>query len=1138
MTTDKEIAKSNVLVVGGGISGINAALDLAEKGFKVYLVEKGSSIGGHMAQLDKTFPTLDCSACILTPEMVEVQRHDNIKLLTNTEVEEVEGSVGNFIVKICIKRRYVDAGICKGCIEDCASVCPIKVPSEFDASVGERKAIYIPFPQSVPLIAKIDSEHCIGCRLCEKACELEAIDYLQKENEEEIRVGAIILALGYDFFDPSVLTEYGYTKYKNVITAIEYERLICASGPLSGHLEKPSDGKEPKRIAFIQCVGSRDKKYVPYCSSVCCMYATKEGILAKELYPDSDIYIFYIDLRAFGKGFEGFVKRAKEEYGIRYIRGNPGEIIEEKDKKSLVIQYEDTEKEEVKRLEVDLVVLSHALVPSKHVKEIADKIGLELDKYSFFKSPSFSPTESSVPGVYVCGFGERPMDIPDSVAQGSGASSKVACLLKGERKALIKEKEYPEERDVTDEELRIGVFICHCGTNIGGVIDVEEVEEYGKKLENVVYTTRNLYTCSYDGNERIKEAIKEYNLNRVVVAACTPRTYEIFFQETCAEAGLNPYLFEFVNIREHCSWVHAKDKEKATNKAKDLLRMGVAKARLLRPISEIKVPITPRALVIGGGISGMTTALDIANQGFKVYIVEKEEEIGGFLQKIVELHNGRIAAEMLKDLKEEIERNERIEVVKNAEIKKVEGYVGNFEVELSKKGEKDGESKERIKAGAVIIATGGKELEKPFKEEKVFSQIEFERYLESVKEEDLKGKTIAMVQCVGARNEKRPYCSRICCTEAIKNAIKVKKICKETKVVILFRDIVMYGTLEDLFEEATGKNVIFMRYNGEWEFKQNILCSHGQANEEIRIGVDILVLSMPLVPAEGNEEISKLFKVPIDGNSFFCEAHPKLHPVEFSTKGIFLCGASHYPQLIEECVAQASAAASKASSLLMKEMMSKAKVAKVERYLCIGCQNCELVCPYGAISVDKDKKAIINSVLCEDCGICAANCPKHAIKIEYFSDEQLLSMVREGFRFAMPLPEEEPKIVAFLCNWCSYAGADLAGVSRFQYPTNIRIIRTMCSGRVDPLFILKAFLLGADGVLVGGCHKGECHYISGNIEAERRVNKLREKMEEIGINPKRLKLEWISASEGNKFARTVVDFVEEIKGLGLSDIKN
>jgi heterodisulfide reductase subunit A len=678
--------EGSVLVIGGGIAGIQISLDLTELGFKVYLVEKSPSIGGRMAQLDKTFPTLDCSLCILAPKMVEVFRNPNIELMTYHEVLQVNGQPGNFTAKILKKPRYIDETKCKGCGE-CATKCPkIMAPNPFEMNIGRRKSVYIPFPQAVPPIYIIDSEMCLYlkkgvCQICKKACPAEAIDFEQQPEEFEIKIGAVVVATGFEMPVERLSSRWGY-RFENVVSALEYERILCASGPFGGHVKRLSDEEEPEVIAFVQCAGSRDlHENVPFCSSVCCTYTAKQAIITQEHSDKSECYVFRHDIRAYGKNFYEFTQRAQEEYGVKYFQSKLSTIKEDPKTNDLIIHYEDLKTGEFKDFRANMVVLASPLVPSNGVQELGKSLGIELDKYKFFQEKSyFDNLKSTKDGIFLCGFCQGPMDIPETVADASGVAAQIADLLNSVKFTQMKEKTFdvPEKVVKITDEPRIGVMVCHCGINIGNYVDVPRVVEYVKKLPNVVVCEDNLYSCSSDSQIRIKELIDEYNLNRFIVASCTPRTHESLFQETCQEGGLNKYLFELVNIRDQCSWVHMAEKEAATEKAIDLIRMHVAKSKLLRPQREDKIDITHTALVIGGGVSGMTAALNTANQGFKTILVEKENELGGtlrYLNVLYPVHKN--ALDLLNELKEKVDKNNNIQIYLNAGINNIRGYVGN-----------------------------------------------------------------------------------------------------------------------------------------------------------------------------------------------------------------------------------------------------------------------------------------------------------------------------------------------------------------------------------------------------------------------------------------------------------------------------
>ena len=992
-----------VLVVGGGIAGIQASLDLADSGFRVYLLDESPSIGGTMAQLDKTFPTNDCAMCILAPKLVGAGRHSNIHLITNAEIKRVDGEAGHFEVTITRKARYVNEEKCTGC-GVCAQKCPVEAIDEFNQGLGEREGIFVKYPQAVPLTFMIDREKCIGCGTCQEVCKAGAIEYEEKDEEVALSVGSIILAPGFEEFDPSLKSEYGYGRCPNVLSSIEFERILSASGPYGGMVLRPSDGEVPRKIAFIQCVGSRD---VPlgnnYCSSACCMYAVKEAIIAKEHSPDLQCTIFFMDMRAYGKEFDAYYSRAEEEYGVRFVRSRVSRVEEVPGSGNLIVRH--VVEEEPKDEEFDLVVLSVGMRPPKRVEELAKTLDIKLNEYNFCSTETFSPLETSRPGIYVCGAFASPKDIPESVAQASGAAAKAASIIAPERGKLTVVKELPSEIDVSGEEPRIGVFICHCGINIGGIVNVPEVVEYATTLPNVAYAEHNLYTCSQDTQKRIREKIKELNLNRVIVASCTPRTHEPLFRETIREAGLNIYLFEMANIRDQCSWVHMHEHEEATEKAKDLVRAAVAKASLLRPLPKPVINVTPSGLVIGGGLSGMTAALELAKQGFEVHLVEKEKELGGNLRHIYYLLGSEDPQGRLRSIVKEVSETEKIHVYPNAEVADVEGYVGNFKTNLDWNGEK-----KEIEHGIVIVATGAVEY-KPTEylygvDERVLTQHGLE---ERLAKGGFNAKTVAMIQCVGSRNEVRPNCSRICCSQAVKNALKIKELSPETDVYVLYKDIRTYGFKEDYYREAAGKGVLFIRYDDENKpkvtqenGKLKVLVWEPVVKTWIPIEPDLLALSAATIPNPDNERIAKMLKIPLSKDGFFLEAHMKLRPVDFATDGVFLCGLAHWPKSIEESISQACAAAARAITILSKKALEvEGAIASVDEDLCSGCRICESVCEYGAIEMkEKEEKlrAHVLEALCKGCGVCGSSCPTGSISMLHFTDDQILAQVRAALK--------------------------------------------------------------------------------------------------------------------------------------------
>ena len=858
--------------------------------------------------------------------------------------------------------------------------------------------------------AKREALRCLNCGLCSEClqcvalCKAGAINHQMKEEMIHFRVGSIILNPGFDEYDANRLAAYGYGRHPNVISSIQFERILSASGPFQGNLQRPSDRKAPKKVGWIQCAGSRDMTGNggnEYCSSVCCMYAIKEAVIAKEHHHEIEPTIFYMDIRAHGKDFDAYYERAKREYGVRFIRSMVSRVAERPKTKNLIISYVDSEGH-VKEEEFDLVVLSVGLTPSQGAKELAQKLGLQLDSYGFCKTEEFSPLQTSQPGIYVCGAFQGPKDIPETVAQASAAVAGASSLLADVRGSLTKKKDYPPEIDVKGQEPRIGVFVCHCGINIGGVVNVQEVKEYAKTLQGVAFVEENLYTCSQDTQEKIKKAVQENQLNRVVVASCSPRTHEPMFQETIREMGLNKYLFEMTNIRDQCSWVHMHQPKEATEKAKELLRMAVAKSKLLQPLKEPVVEVTKKGLVIGGGLSGMRAALELARQGLDCALVEKESELGGNLRHIYHTIEGNDPQGLLRKTTDEVMNHPRIQVFTKATLKSLSGYVGNFKSTISTNG-----SDKEFEHGVVIVAVGAKEstpTEYLYGQDvRVITQKELEEKIAHHLDEVNRCRHIVMIQCVGSRTPERPNCSRICCSVAVKNALKIKEKNPNAKVTILYRDIRTYGLMERYYTQARNQGIEFIQYEPDSKPDLNVEGESLQLKvkdrilgEEVTLQPDLVILASAIIPYE-NEALAKMLKVPLTADGFFLEAHMKLRPVDFATDGIFLAGLAHFPKTIGESISQADAAVARATAAIAKGYVSVLPtISEVDQTGCLGCGLCELLCPFSAIRVvetEKGSKAETIAASCKGCGVCSASCPQKAVTVHHFSDEQLTAQI-------------------------------------------------------------------------------------------------------------------------------------------------
>jgi heterodisulfide reductase subunit A-like polyferredoxin len=843
--------------------------------------------------------------------------------------------------------------------------------------------------------------YCCECYQCVEACLADAIDHSQQDEILELEVGSVVMCPGsepYDPSDPSSLENvYHYKSLPNVLTSLEFERILSASGPTMGHLKKPSDGQEPKKIAWLQCVGSRDTNQCGngYCSSVCCMYAIKDSMIAKEhAGGDLDCVVFNMDIRTFGKDYEKYYNRAKDA-GIRFIKSRIHSLDEVYETGELSLRYMD----DAGLLQVenfDMVVLSVGLQVPASIADLAGRLNVDLNEHNFATTHPFAPIETSRPGVYACGVFQGPKDIPSSVMEASAAAGLAGISLAEVRNTLTKSVELPAEMDVADQEPRIGVFVCHCGINIAGVVDVEDVEAYAKTLPHVVYAGRNLFSCSQDSQELMKELIEEHGINRMVIAACTPKTHEPIFQDTLEKCGLNKYLIEMANIRNQDSWVHSGTPEEATDKARELLRMAVARAATLYPLHEKKISVIQSALVIGGGIAGMNAALGLADQGYDVVLLEKEEQLGGLATQLTAIIEGPKIGDYLQSLIQKVTSHANIQVLPQSLVVGFSGFKGNFTTEVLVG---PGMYARKIEHGVVILATGANEYQpKEYlygENERVMTQIELSRRLNEKGAADLN--QVVMIQCVGSRNEENPNCSRICCQTAVKNALHIKKENPDAQVFVLYRDIRTYGLMEDYYKEARELGVLFFRFTAEEPprvessengvmvtFKDHIL------NRDLTVESDLVCLSAGMAAAD-TEELSAILKTARTEEGYFMEAHVKLRPVDMATDGIFVCGTAHSPKLITESISQAQAAAARATTFLSQSQLTLSAVtARVSQELCASCLVCVRSCPYNVPRINPDGVSEIDPALCHGCGICVSECPAKAIDLQWYEDEQIM----------------------------------------------------------------------------------------------------------------------------------------------------
>jgi len=994
----------SVAVIGAGFAGMSAALALADRGVKVKLIDKKPAMGGFFPLLDNQFPTNSCGVCFLSPEppafcpFIECNLRENIEFIGNSEVISIEGEKGNFTLNVKIKNNYVDNDKCIDCGK-CEEICPVEVANEFGEGIEKRKAIYKFYPKNIKKSYYLDIENCTECGKCIEVCPVAAID-LNSDNEKDIslNVSSIALTPGFEAVKGTIKEEFGFEINQNVVSSIQYERLISPSGPTLGIPKRISDNTIPKKIAFLQCVGSRDirKKGNPYCSSICCMFALKQAIFTKQKLPDSDVTIFYMDIRAFGKNYEEYFQKAKKEYGIKFVRCHVSTLKEHGPNNIITITY--YENGELKEADFDIAVLSLGFYQNEDTKRLIKATNIDVNEFNFAENNEFSPFSTNVPGVYVAGSFISPKDIPETTTEGLGVAAKICEDLENiEEKEVSLEVISPSETELP----RVGVLICKCGNILEESLNIEQIFKNVKNINEVVWTGTIDYLCNPEKINEVKKIISDNALDRLVVGGCSVRELEHIFAKFKQE-GYSLLNFEFVNLREQCIFCsNSSDVEKLSEKASTLMVAAVYKVLKNKTTSQTKTEINNNVLVIGSGAAGLTAALNLAEQGYKIYLLEKENQIGGRLLNAYYTIRGSNIQEKIKELVEKVENNPNIEIITNAEIVASQGEVGNRITKI-----KNGDSEKEINHGVTILATGANEA-KPIsyeygKSEKIMTQAELEKKLAN---NNLSGdiKKVIMIQCVESREEgKKEYCSRICCTHAIKNALKLKeKYNDNIEIYILYRDIRTYGFYENYYREARNKGIIFIPY--EVDKKPVVKLDNDKINvefedliirEKIVYNPDILVLSSGVVPND-NTEIASIFKLPIDKDGFFQEANKKTGIQTFLKKDIFMCGLCHAPKHTDEAIAQGYAAASRASVFLSKkEIVSPENKSFVIERFCSGCGICEKVCPFDARIIDEETKiAKVLETICEGCGACVMACPNGAAQQFGYEKGQLLEFV-------------------------------------------------------------------------------------------------------------------------------------------------
>ena len=1006
MAEGKKRGKSrDVLVIGAGIAGMQSALLLAEAGFQIHLLDNSPAIGGYFPLLDKTFPTNSCGVCFMSPlppaycPIYESELHENIRLMTSSHVNGIEGEPGAFRVSVTRRPTFVDPQQCNNC-GSCEEVCPVEVSSEFGGGLEKRKAIYLPFPQAIPRSYVIDPGACTRCGECVKVCTPGAIDLDMAEQGHTLAVGAVILGLGFEPFRAELKGEYGFGRYDNVLSSIQYERMLSFSSPSRGMPMRRSDGRVPKKVAFIQCVGSRDPSCgQAHCSSICCMYAMKQAMITKERNPDTEIAVFYMDIRPMGKDYERYYEKAKAECEIDFRRSAVSAVKQLQQTKNLLVTYV-MEEGSFREEEFDLIVLSVGFTVSDEVRDLAERIGIELNEANFCLTGEFTPTQTSRPGVYIGGTFREPRDIPETVVEGASAAAEVAALLAGVGEKGVPDKTYPEEGALGEGPPRIGAFFLSRGHSLSDTFSAGELISHVQELKDVVVAEEVSGTSASEGFDRIKRHIGEKGLNRLVVAAPSLRKFEGDFGEMAKGIGFNPHLIEYANIWEGCGFVHQNDPSEATHKAKVLMEVAIERARRLEPIKTEVSPVSARGLVVGGGIAGLTASLNLARQGYDVALVEREDELGGNARHAYYTLKGSNPQVFLRELIERVEGNPKIQVFKKAEVEHLEGYGGNYRALISV----DGQEK-ALEHGVIVMATGGKEM-KPHEylygeDSRVVTQRGLEGLIHS-EDERIKGlDRVVMIQCVGSRDEEHPYCSRICCGHAVKNALKLKELRPDMDLFILYRDVRTYGFYEYSYSRARDKGVIFIRY--DLDRKPQVVSRDGglgvsvvdpTIGAEVEIPVDLVVLSTGIEPND-NRGLAEIVGIELNADGFFMEANPKSAPLDFIGRGKFFCGLCHSPNFIEDSIAQAQAASMRAGVLLsMGGIEHTDHVAYVNHRLCCGCGLCISACPYGARVMNEETwKAEVLEDVCQGCSSCMIACRNGASQQRNFEKATVMAMV-------------------------------------------------------------------------------------------------------------------------------------------------